>query len=216
MKKQQLNINQPPEYGELNLSFNFEPVSLQSKPAKKELLKSEIRKITSTLNYLLTGDLKIEIQWEVHEQERYENPNSPDIDNILKVILDSLSSSNGVIIDDCQVQAVASHWIDSYSGSHKINISIKYHPEEYTTKNNLVFVHLGENLYFPMHSNHPLNVKLIMTEQLERMMILRDKLVSETKDYYQANQIIPIQRVFHKSRVVDNFQTMEINEYLLK
>ncbi|HEX9980155.1 MAG TPA: hypothetical protein VGB50_06290 [Flavobacterium sp.] len=72
------NLDEPSEYGELTFSFNFEPVSLQSSAAKREFIRIEIRKITSTLNYLLSCDVKVEIQWLVHEQERYESDNAPD------------------------------------------------------------------------------------------------------------------------------------------
>ncbi|MHA7862980.1 RusA family crossover junction endodeoxyribonuclease [Flagellimonas marinaquae] len=98
--------DRPPEFGELTLSFSLQPVSLQSSSRKKEFIKNEIRKTTSKLKYLLSGDVKVEIQWILHEQERYESGESPDIDNIIKPILDGISGPNGILIDDCQVQTI--------------------------------------------------------------------------------------------------------------
>ena len=52
------------------------------------------------------------IEWTVHEQDRYESDAAPDVDNILKPLLDGLCGPEGVLIDDCQVQAVDCRWID--------------------------------------------------------------------------------------------------------
>lgn len=208
-----LNLNEPPEFGELTFSFNFEPVSLQSSSQKKEFVRNEIRKITSTLNYLLSGDVKVEIQWLVYEQERYESANAPDMDNIIKPILDGLTGPDGVLIDDCQVQTIGSHWIDWTKHEHQINIAIQYIPDDYVSKKNLMFVNMGSNLFMPMHSDLPWNVKEILITHLKKGMYLRNQILQQTGDYYQAKLFMPIQRLFHKSRVIDKFLCMDLEEF---
>lgn len=207
------NLDEPPEFGELTFSFNFEPVSLQSNSAKREFVKQEIRKATSSLNYLLSGDVKVEIQWLVHEQERYESANAPDMDNIIKPILDGLSGPDGVLIDDCQVQTIGSHWIDWTKHEHQINISIRYISDDYVPKKNLFFVNLGSNLFMPMHSDLPWKAKELIVDHLERGMNLRNETLSKTGNYYQAKLFMSIQRLFHKSRVFDNFDCIEMTEF---
>ncbi|WPO78206.1 RusA family crossover junction endodeoxyribonuclease [Flavobacterium sp. KACC 22761] len=209
----QHNLNEPPEFGELNFSFDFEPVSLQSNSAKKAYVRAEIRKVTKTLNYLLSGDVKVEIQWLVHEQERYESANAPDMDNIIKPILDGLSGPEGVLIDDCQVQTIGSHWIDWTKKEHKINISIKYIPDDYVSKINLIFVNLGNNLFIPLQSDLPTKAKKIIIEILEKGMDLRELILKETGDYYQAKMAMSVQRIFHKSRISDAFVIIEKEEF---
>jgi Holliday junction resolvase RusA-like endonuclease len=213
MKNYQHNLNEPPIFGELTFSFGFEPVSLQSSSQKREFVKSEIRKETSKLNYLLSGDVKIEIQWLVHEQERYENAKAPDMDNIIKPILDGLTGKDGVLIDDCQVQTIGSHWIDWSKREHQINVFIQYTPDDYVSKKNLIFVNLGDNLFFPIHSDLPWNVKELLINHLENMMSLRKKMLNETGDYYQAKSVMSIQRIFHKSRINEVFPIMENEEF---
>ncbi len=213
MTNYQHNLNEPPEFGELNFSFDFEPVSLQSNSTKREYVKEEIRKVTKTLNYLLSGDVKVEIQWLVHEQERYESANAPDMDNIIKPILDGLSGPEGVLIDDCQVQTVGSHWIDWTKKEHKINISIRYIPDDYVSKTNLIFVNLGNNLFIPLQTNLPRKAKEIIIEMLEKGMNLRELILQETGDYYQAKLAMSIQRIFHKSRINDKFTIIEKEDY---
>jgi Holliday junction resolvase RusA-like endonuclease len=180
------NLNEPPEFGELTFSFSFEPVSLQSSALKREYVIAEIRKVTTTLGYLLSGDVKVEIQWLVHEQERYESGNAPDMDNIIKPILDGLSGPDGIIIDDCQVQTISSHWIDWTKREHQVNISILYIPDDYVTKKNLLFVNIGANLFMPFHTDLPWKAKEMLVKHLEHQMLLRNGCIEQGGDYYSA------------------------------
>lgn len=213
MSNYNLNLNEPPEFGEVTFSFNIEPVSLQSKSTRKEFVKDQIRKVTRTLNYLLSGDVKVEIQWLLYEQERYESPNAPDMDNIIKPILDALSGPDGVLIDDCQVQAIGSHWIDWTKREHKINVSIRYIPEDFVSKTNLIFVNLGNNLFMPVQSDLPWKVKESLINHLEKGIILRNQSLFSTDNYYQAKLFMSTQRLFHKSRVFDNFKCIEMADF---
>lgn len=208
------NLDEPPIFGELTFSFDFEPVSLQSNSQKKEFIKNKIKNITSQVNYVLSGELKIEIQWLVHEQERYESPNAPDMDNIIKPILDGLSGPNGIIIDDCQVQTIGSHWIDWTKREHKINVNIQFIADEYVSKSNLVFVRVDRNLYMPLQSDLPKEAKILLLDYLQKVIELKNEIYSKTNDYYEAKKIMPIQRLFHKSRINENFTLLEIEEYI--
>jgi Holliday junction resolvase RusA-like endonuclease len=213
MANYSVNLNQPPEFGELTFTFDFEPVSLQSNSSKREFVKAEIRKITSTINYLLSGDVKVEIQWLVHEQERYESANAPDMDNIIKPILDGLTGPEGILIDDCQVQTIGSHWIDWTKHEHQINITIQYIPDDYVMKKNLVFVSLDKNLFIPMHSDLPWNIREMIVTHLEKSMNLRNAFLKDTGNYYQAKYFMSVQRLFHKSRIVENFTCIELEDF---
>jgi Holliday junction resolvase RusA-like endonuclease len=216
MTNHQHDLNQPPKVGELTFSFSLEPVSLQSSGVRKEFVRSEIKKVTRKINYLLSGDVKIDIQWLVFEQERYENPNSPDMDNIIKPILDGLSGPDGLLIDDCQVQTVSSHWTDWTKKEHKINITIQYIPDDYVTKKNLLFVNIGDNLCMPFHSDLPQKANELILNHLENGMNLRNEMLKQTANYYQAKLFMSIQRVFHKSRIYDNYDYIDIKDFKQK
>lgn len=207
------NLNEPPEYGEIILTFTLEPVSLQSSSQKKNFVKSEIRKKTKLIKYLLSGDVKIEIQWLLHEQQRYESSDSPDMDNIIKPILDGLSGPEGILIDDCQVQTIGSHWINWTKQEHQINIYIKYISDDYVKKDGLIFINMGNNLFMPFNSNTPIFANKIILEQLEKMANLKTKILEKTGDYYQAKMFNSIQRVFHKSRIFGEFKTIELEDF---
>jgi len=51
--------------------------------------------------YLPLGDVKVSIEWTLHEQDPYESDAAPDVDNILKPLLDVLCGPDGILIDDC-------------------------------------------------------------------------------------------------------------------
>ena len=205
--------DRPPEFGELTLSFSLQPVSLQSSSRKKEFIKNEIRKTTSKLKYLLSGDVKVEIQWILHEQERYESGESPDIDNIIKPILDGISGPNGILIDDCQVQTIWSHWLDWTKNEHQINIEIRYRADEFVAKSNLIFVNIGRKLYMPFHTDLDKEANKLIIESLLQMMKLKKEVMDETGDYYLTKFFHSGQRVFHKNRVFEDFRTMEYEEF---
>jgi Holliday junction resolvase RusA-like endonuclease len=210
------NLNEPPEYGELTMSFSLEPVSLQSSSIKREFVKSQIKNKTQSIKYLLSGDVKIEIQWLLHEQQRYESPDSPDMDNIIKPILDGLSGPDGILIDDCQVQTVGSHWIDWTKKEHLINIYIKYIPDDYVMKEGLIFVNIDNNLFMPFNRNTPFFANMIILEQIRKMTDLKNEVLEKTGDYYQAKMFNSIQRVFHKSRIYGDFPTVGFEEFKLQ
>lgn len=207
------NLDMPPEYGELTMSFELEPVSLQSNSTKREFVKNEIRKTTKKLNYLLSGDVKVEIQWLLHEKERYESPDSPDMDNIIKPILDGLCGPNGVLIDDCQVQTVGSHWIDWNKKEHRINIYIRYIADDYISKADLVFVNMGNNLFMPFNKSLPQKANKILLEHIKRGFDLKNELMDKNVNYYQAKMFTSVQRAFHKSRIYGDFMTLEFDEF---
>ena len=207
------NLNEPPEFGELTMSFSLKPVSLQSSTKKKQFVIAEIRKKTEKLKYLLSGDVKVEIQWLVHEKERYESAYAPDIDNIIKPILDGISGPKGILIDDCQIQAVGSHWIDWTKQDHLLNITIRYIADDFVSKENLVFVNMGNNLYMPFNTDIPMGAKKILVGHLKMMMEMKNLMQETTEDYYQAKMFVPIQRVFHKSRVSETFNLTELKDF---
>ncbi|MEL6305953.1 MAG: RusA family crossover junction endodeoxyribonuclease, partial [Bacteroidota bacterium] len=147
-------------------------------------------------------------------QERYENAKAPDMDNIIKPILDALTGPDGVLIDDCQVQTIGSHWIDWTKREHQINIFIKFLPDDYVTKKNLVFVNLGHNLFMPMDSSIPKKLVKSILDHFKKMFELRERAFQNSGDYYQAKMFMPIQRIFHKSRINESFRCMEISDFL--
>jgi Holliday junction resolvase RusA-like endonuclease len=197
--------------GHIVLRLPVKPVSLQANRKKKEVVTSEIQNITSKFSFILVGDVKIDVEWQIHEKERYESDSSPDTDNILKPILDALSGSKGVLIDDCQVQSVSCHWIDWNRDDQQITIRIEMlDSDEWLLRDGIVFAHMGKGLCYPIILNRrDAQRELEILESLENQIVRREELLEQGFDYYDARRIMSVQRVFHISRVQE-FDVIEL------
>ncbi|MDZ8236669.1 MAG: RusA family crossover junction endodeoxyribonuclease [Nostoc sp. ChiQUE01a] len=199
--------------GEIHLSFDIEPVSLQASRKKKELITSEIQNVTNNFEFILVEDVQVDIQWTTSEQKRYESDSSPDVDNILKPILDAICGPKGILVDDCQIQAISCHWLNYGSESENITINIKmYRNDEWLLKEGLIFVHMGKGLCYPhVLKDIPPDLSLSIVEKLEEKLKLRDEMISKGCTYNQARGIMSLQRIFHISRVQE-FPIIELAE----
>lgn len=198
----------PPDSGEIRIVLPIAPVSLQASRKHKDVVHSAIRKVTKTAKYIITGDVSVDIEWLVHEHHRYETDKSPDVDNILKPILDALCGKDGLLLDDCQVQSVACRWIDWTRDDQQITISIQCFPDDWLQKKPLVFVHLGKGLCMPVYSDMPSEAMKMFLDRFDSMLETRDKLYDLTGDYGTSQLVMSVQRVFHRSRLGD-FKVIE-------
>lgn len=199
--------------GEVELRLFVEPVSSQANRGRKDIITSAIHNVTSRYEFVVTNDVKVEIEWYVHQQARYELDSSADVDNIIKPILDALCGPEGILVDDCQVQSVCCSWLDSYSGNQQVIVRVRLLDRDgWMVKDTLAFVHMGKGLCCPiLIGEYSPESTLSMIERLEKMIGTRDQLLSQNRDYYDALNVMPIQRVFHISRVQD-FPVVQLSE----
>ena len=204
-------IKSPAESGNIIFNIEVKPVSNQSTRAKKDVVTNAIRAVTKPIEYLLSGDIAIEIEWFINEDERYESDKSPDVDNIIKPILDALSGPQGLIIDDCQVQFISCHWLSRFGGKECINLTIKYDPEEWYKKANLIFVQLHMALCMPLCGDLPPNQLNLMLDAFEQQVHARERILAEGGTDYMAKGVMSLQRFFHKTRI-NNFTVITLEE----
>lgn len=205
--------------GIITLHLPVEPVSLQASRRKKELITSEIHNIISKFSFILLSDVQISIEWHIHPQKRYESDSSADVDNIIKPILDAISGSRGIIVDDCQVQAISCHWVDWDRDEQKITITIQMIDNDaWRLKYDLVFVHMGKGLCYPiaLQGEAPEEV-LSIVEALKDRIERRERRMAEGASYYFAQMSMPLRRIFHISRLkeFDVVQLADLKKNLL-
>lgn len=192
----------PPESGEIEFSIERAPVSLQAKGERKREFKEHVAARVERAGFLLSGDVRVHIQWHVHEEKRYETSTSADVDNIIKPLLDAICGPKGILIDDNQVQSIQCFWVDSYEYDRElISIRIKYIPDEYLPKKGLAFVCMEKNLCIPFCRNHRPEEQAVFISEHERKLALRDEMMKTGKSYYDSKVVMSVQRVFHKSRL---------------
>lgn len=201
----------PPDSGSIEFSVDASPVSLQADAKRRQLIRDAIQPAVRSNEYLLSGDVQIEIDWLIHERERYEADSSPDVDNVIKPMLDSLCGPEGLLIDDCQVQALDCRWIDWTRDNQRVTFHIRFFPDEWVLKDRLVLVHAGRNLYLPLNLGFSKEVVLTILDIVESGYKTRDELQKLTGDYYASRRVLPVQRHFHKSRVT-KFHLIEATE----
>jgi Holliday junction resolvase RusA-like endonuclease len=191
----------PHPSGEFSFSIEIRPVSSQASRTKKDAVTQAIRDITKPYKFLISGDVSVEIVWLINEDERYESDEAADIDNILKPILDALSGPDGILINDCQVQHVSSHWISRYGDDELVEITIKFDPDAFFEKDHIMFVEFRKSLFMPMHDNMSSEIIKMMLDTFEMQLAAKEKLLAQGKTYYQAKMVTSIQRIFHKTRL---------------
>lgn len=187
--------------GELTINLPLPPISQQARAESKALFQAKVRKVTSTIGFVLSGDISVMVEWSISQQARYDTDRSPDIDNILKPLIDALIGPSGVMIDDNQVQHVSCHWIDAYSGDEALSIALRYSPDEWLRKNGLFFVQLTNGLCLPLSRETPAEFQRDVMAVYVSALRLRDEMIQDGVGYYDASMRMPVQRMFHRSRL---------------
>ncbi|MCK2113790.1 RusA family crossover junction endodeoxyribonuclease [Pseudomonas juntendi] len=127
----------------ISLELHFdEIVSTQSRLERKQELTQAIQRELSRFKWLISGSVQIEFAWYLHSIQRQETDKVGDIDNITKPVLDALTGSDGILIDDSQIGSVHTFWMSrneqlSYS---VLRINIQFSNDDCLDKHNLIFI----------------------------------------------------------------------------
>ncbi|MCU0286512.1 MAG: RusA family crossover junction endodeoxyribonuclease [Acidobacteria bacterium] len=204
-------IDRPHESGQMTCKFWDKLVSSQAGKKKKDPIIQTIRSLTSKVKYLLSSDVSLRITWFINEDERIESDKSADIDNIIKPILDAFCGRNGIIIDDCQIQSICSHWEDRYAESEHFQIEISYEPDAFFLKEKISFVQLQKALCMPFYKDVRSDELKMLLEIFEKQLKFRDELLAKGVNYFSARSVMSIQRLFHKSRL-KGFEVVKLED----
>jgi len=208
--------NEPSEFGEVSFKINRKPISSQSKSYRKEEFKEYVREIIKSSTYLFSGDVQVDIIWHIHEENRYEESSAIDTDNIIKPLLDAISGPKGLLIDDTQVQSVSCHWLDNYEKDNEyLEVTIKSLPDDFILKKDLLFIEYSNHLCLPFKRNWEKEFQKTIVYHWETMINMRDELIEKGISYYEAKSVMPIQRVFHKSKLTD-FEVVSLDEIKIR
>jgi len=190
-----------PVDGCLRFEIPLKPRSFQTNRLAKRALIKSIQDILAPIPYLFSGDVKIIIGWSVDEQVRYEGNSSPDVDNIIKPMLDAFSGPRGLMIDDCQVQSIECYWADTWGSQEHCEVSVSSFPDDWVEKFGLAFVDIKNGLCMPINKfAKPATTRVLLDHYLN-MMEIRKKLELTGRPSHEARKFMSVQRVFHKSRL---------------
>jgi Holliday junction resolvase RusA-like endonuclease len=191
-----------PLSGILEFELNLAPVSLQARSEAKAAFRTAIQNITQTAAFLLAGDIHLSVEWFISEQARYETDRSPDVDNILKPLIDSLVGPKGILIDDNQIQNLSCSWVDWHQSSEQVHIALRFSPDEWLPKDGLVFAQFKNGLCMPI-PEVSIGERLGWLEAYSIVLATRGDADKKGIPYKWARIIMPSQRVFHRTRIHD-------------
>ena len=185
------------EHNQIQLCIESKPVSAQNKNGVKQKFRSDVHKITSLSEYIITSTCWIAIDYYCQHMKRMKNPGVYDIDNIVKPILDSLVGLNGVLIDDVLVDRVTVNWIDTPHDDY-IEIDLQYPDLLYSKKSDLIFIKSNSGWCFPTVQSMAKHTPFI--ELLKRYFETWDSIKTE-EDYYKLVGRLPIQNFIYYSKI---------------
>ncbi len=143
-----MKYNKPPLDGIISLKILKEPISLQSKGDKKKELKKNILENLKKLEFSIASDVAVEIIWIINEWDRIKSSSTPDVDNIIKPILDAISGIGGILIDDSQIKEVNCKWEHSDFVDVKLIIKIKMLGKAYFKRNDIFFLEYDDKFVY--------------------------------------------------------------------
>ncbi len=188
------------------------PVSQQARSESKAAFQAAVRKELTPYQFFLSGEVSVTVEWTVNEYERYETDRSPDVDNILKPLLDALTGPSGIIIDDNQIQHVSCHWDDTTGKDERLTVRIGYTPDEWLHKRDLFFVQLENALCVPLSCDMPPEFQQIVIERYLHALKTRRDALDRGIDFGSASVVMPVQRMFHRTRL-RGFRVLSLDEF---
>lgn len=191
---------EPSPFGDGSFLVEGAPASLQSPRKLKDDFIARVREATKHLDYYLTGDVTLDVYWFLHRDIRYRTDKSPDVDNILKPLIDALCGPDGLLVDDCQLSRVNVEWVSwIHPDKQQVKLDLRFIDSDFHKRQGLFFVDFGNGLCYPF-SGHIPHAGLVKLLEAIRFMQEQAQLIrpySEEAAYLLSS----VQRTFHRSRI---------------
>lgn len=198
-----IQIEQSDESKRVVITTSLSPVSLQSRSARKEWFKEQLSEaIREHTDRIFLGDVQIDIDWYISQRDRYTSNRVADIDNIVKPILDSLHGSNGIMVDDGQVQAVDVRWMDPVRPGLTLTIEVRALSNEdwFPPREGLYFVEFDNKCMWPVIPSQLKEDSKAISRWVEMTYtsyVSSKHLEEQGISTYYADTALPIQRFFN-------------------
>lgn len=203
----------PPPFGAMEFTVNGSPASIQSAKPAREAYIASIRNLFTSVKFLLTGELMLEVRWLLPAKSRFETDAKADIDNCLKPIIDAFTGPEGLFIDDCQLRGLYICWNHIESGEERLLFKFEYAPDDFHPKDGLAFVRLEKGLCVPVDQNWPAAVRIAWAAMLKTREFTKAKLESLGSSYLFLAGLLGSSRPFHVTRV-QGFKILTLDEFM--
>ena len=204
---------QPSPFGKMEIIVPGSPASVQSGKSIKEAYVRSIEEKCGNLEFLLTGDLILNITWLLPTKSRYETDAKADIDNCIKPIIDAFTGPKGLFIDDCQLQGLYICWRQITSSDERLIFELEFKPDDFIRKSDIAFVRLEKGLCTPVNLNWPRMVRVEWDSYLKRAEAAKDVLERLDVPYPLIAGFLGNSRPFHITRV-RGFKVVTTEEFI--
>ncbi|MEO1353744.1 MAG: RusA family crossover junction endodeoxyribonuclease [Cyanobacteria bacterium J06635_15] len=205
----------PSPFGRAEFIVKGSPSSVQASKESRDKYIHSIKSQFKNLEYILTGDIILNVTWLLPSKSRYETDAKADIDNCIKPIIDAFTGSEGLFIDDCQLSGLYICWRHIEAEDERVVFEFEFVASEYSSKDELAFLQLEGALCTPVNLNWPFAAKAIWAAMLESNQTSKSILEKLGISYPAVAGFLGSSRPFHRTRV-NGFKIMTLNEFLTK
>ena len=196
------------------------PVSLQGGADAKETIREAVRKQAERYDRLFVGEVEVTVEWLVHEERRWDTRGvlrSPDVDNIVKPLVDGLCGPRGLILDDCQVQSIHCHWID-WPDRENQQITVRVRTlmvDDWINRGPITGLRMADGMCWINSDDLPLEVQAVGLGLVAKSRGLYEQAVANGIPPEQARYFLPVARRYHPEQLTRHgFPVGDFDEYL--
>ena len=189
------------------------PVSAQAKSKPKKALKKALTQLTETAEWVFTGDVSVTIEWTVDRVWRHENHKVPDLDNIVKPVLDGLVGPSGIILDDTQVSHLEVYWI-SWTRTDRQHLKITIDALDPSDRIDRPFsvVEVRPALCQILPADLDASARAVLCDAISAAWDANDRLESLGVVRSTARHVVPMGRVIHRNKLSE-FPVLALEDY---
>lgn len=202
----------PSPFGKAEFVVQGSPASVQSKKAIRDEYLKSVKEQFSKLQYLLTGEITLNVTWLLPAKQRFETDAKSDIDNCIKPIIDAFTGPDGLFIDDCQLRGLYICWRHIESGNERLIFKFEFQGDQYSLKEELAFVQLDAALCTPVNLNWPSAAKKMWAAMLITNQKTKKILERLGVTYPAVAGFLGGNQPFHRTRV-NGFPVLSLCEF---
>lgn len=207
-------IGENPIHKNCEISFELEYdqlISVQSKKSKKDLFKQKIQNELKKFDWIIIGEVNLQIVFYISEYEKTYTDKIADLDNLINPIIEPLQGKDGLIIDECQIKKINIYWISKnesteYNTIHPIVFYIYFDVQNVLKKyNKNIFLEFEKGLVTSFSND-------LNEEDIKDLILFKQK---NPYNYYTKEFMS--NKTFHLSKIKDfKNQTIRYTELIEK
>ncbi|NUO75473.1 MAG: RusA family crossover junction endodeoxyribonuclease [Lysobacter sp.] len=203
----------PSPFGKMQIVVSGAPASVQASKAVRDSYLSAIKDKLADYQFILTGQLFLEITWLVPAKSRYETDAKADIDNCLKPIIDAFTGPAGLFINDCQLKGLYICWRHTDADEEELLFQFEFDPDHWCERKGLAFLRLERGLCSPVSTLWPQSLRKDWAELMRTGEAFKAKFETMGVSYLAVAGMTGGGQPFHITRTA-GFPVLSADEFV--